>query len=332
MAHGEPLNTVYRLDRADVILALDSDFLHSGPGCVRYLRDFAARRRPGVEGRGMNRLYAMESAYTLTGAAADHRLAVRASDLEACALRLASELEVAAIRGRAAPSLGPERDRWIGALARDLRRAGPNGLVIAGDGASAMAHALAHGINVTLGAAGGTSYLTDPLEAEPAAGSLGALLEDVEAGKVKLLVMLGGNPVHAAPDRLDVASRIEKAKLRVHLSLHADETSRICHWHIPEAHWLESWGDARAHDGTVSMIQPLIAPLYGGKSAHEVIGAMLGEPAVTTHDAVRAHWTGGAPAARDARQAAGAEEAWLRAIHDGFIAGSALPPRDVPLR
>jgi len=334
MAHGEPLNTVYRLDRADVILALDSDFLHAGAGSVRYARDFASRRRPGAEGRGMNRLYSIESAYTLTGAAADHRLAVRASEMDACALRLASELDVAAVRGRAGPSLGPERDRWMRALAGDLRRAGANGLVVAGDDAPAAVHALAHAINGALGAAGGTMYLTDPLEAGAAdrAGSLGALLEDVDAGKVRLLVILGGNPVYSAPERLDFASRIAKVKVRVHLSLHADETSRLCHWHIPEAHWLESWGDARAHDGTISMIQPLIAPLYNGRSAHEVISAMLGEPARTTHDVVRAHWTGGAPAAKDGKPSAGAEEAWLRSVHDGFVAGSALPPREARLR
>ena len=334
MAYGEPLNAVYRLDRADVVLALDSDFLHAGPGSVRYLRDFSTRRRPAGEGRSMSRLYAIESAYSLTGAAADHRLAVRASDMDACAIRLASELGVASVRGRAVPSLGPERDRWIGALARDLRAAGPNGLVVQASRAPAHAHALAHAINASLGAAGASMYLTDPLEAEPAAqaGSLEALLEDVDAGRVRLLVILGGNPVYAAPGRLDVPSRLGRAKLRVHLSLHADETSRLCHWHVPEAHWLESWGDARAHDGTVSMIQPLIAPLYNGRSAHEVISAMLGEPALSTHDVVRGHWTGGAPASRDAKPAPSAEETWLRSVHDGFIAGSALPPREVRLR
>ena len=112
----------------------------------------------------------------------------------------------------------------------------------------------------------------------------------MNAGQVDILLILGANPVYTAPADLRFADAMEKVPLRVHLSSHEDETSERCHWQIPEAHFLEAWSDVRAHDGTVSIVQPLIAPLYGGRTAHEVIGALGDNPETSPYDTVREHW------------------------------------------
>src|SRR5207247_4824325 len=158
----------------------------------------------------------------------------------------------------------------------------------------AAVHALAHAMNQTLGNAGRTVIYTEPVEAEPTdqLQSLRDLAADMNAGAVDLLVIVGGNPVYTAPVDLGFAAAMNKVALRVHLSLHDDETSALCHWQIPEAHFLEAWSDARGHDGTASIVQPLIAPLYGGKSAHELLAAMSDRPERSAHDIVRELWFG----------------------------------------
>ena len=135
-------------------------------------------------------------------------------------------------------------------------------------------------MNQTLGNAGKTVMYTDPIEANPVdqRQSLSELAADMNAGKVDSLLILGGNPVYAAPVDLNFAAALKKVNFRAYLSLFPDETSALVNWHIPEAHYLESWSDVRGYDGTVSFVQPLIAPLYGGKTAHEVIATLAGQP------------------------------------------------------
>ena len=168
-----------------------------------------------------------------------------------------------------------------------------------------------------------------------------------------MLVMLGGNPVYNAPSdlRLDKA-RLDKVKLRVHLSMYKDETSELCHWHVPESHYLEAWSDARAYDGTVSIIQPLIEPLYNSQSAHEVLSAFSAQPGGKGYDIVRGFWQGQkiGPEGRGRVQASRRglkpstspspqraslprrlqdfESAWRRALHDGWIAGIGVQAKD----
>src|SRR5687767_4093765 len=314
-AFGQSAEAHYDLAKAEVILAFESDFLTQGPGCVRYARDFADRRRLLGGARAMNRLYAVESSPTLTGAMADHRLALAPSEIGALIGELAGALGAG---GAAAPSVSTsaaERARWVAAVARDLQAHRGRSLVVAGDSLPPAAHALVHALNGALGNAGSTVLYTEPITARPADGaSLAELTADLRAGKVDLLLCLGANPVYDAPADYAFADLIGKVPLRVHHGLYQDETAEYCHWHVPQAHWLEAWGDGRGHDGTAAIQQPLIEPLYGGKSALELVAALNGEDA-SGLDLVKSYWQGRiAPG-----DAADPEAAWRRTLHDGVV-------------
>jgi MoCo/4Fe-4S cofactor protein with predicted Tat translocation signal len=288
LAFGEYANTTYRFDKADVILSLDSDFLYMGPGKLRYARDYSNRRRLTEEKRGMNRLYVVESNVTSTGAVADHRWPVRPSGVERVARAIAARVNQASSE---ASNNGAEK--WIEAIAADLKKNRGRSIVIAGESQPPVVHALAHAMNEALGNVGNTVIHTDPIEANPTdeTESLRELAQDIDAGLVDLLLILGGNPVYDAPADLGFANRLQRVALRVHLSLYKDETSQLCHWHVPEAHFLESWSDVRAFDGTPSIIQPLIAPLYSScRTSHEVLSAFLNQPERKPYDIVREYW------------------------------------------
>ena len=316
LAFGDYADAQYRLDRADVILALDADFLGCGPGSLRYAKDFSARRRPEQADR-MNRLYAVETMPSSTGSRADHRLPAKPSEVAEIA---------AAIMGRIGGTGGAGATsavvKWIDAVAKDLLAHRGRSLVVAGDHQPASVHALAHAMNAALGNAGQTVVYTQPVEAEPVdqLASLRDLVADMNAGKVDVLLIISGNPVYTAPADLKFADALNKVQLRAHLSLYDDETSALCHWQIPEAHFLESWSDARGHDGTASIVQPLIAPLYGGRSAHELIAAMSDRPERSAYDLVREFW--GAPAAMPAGASAQA-----RSAREASASGSLAPFR-----
>ena len=322
LAFGEYVNTVYHLDQADVIVSLDADFLTAGPGAVRYARDFANKRRVTGPESTMNRLYVVESTPTVTGAMADHRFPLRASDVEAFARALAAPL--AGKTGSAAPGRVPAS--WIPALVRDLQKHRGASLVIAGEQQPPAVHALAHAMNDALGNVGKTVHYTNPVEANPVNGieSLKELVAEMQGGQVDTLLMLGVNPVYNAPADLHFKDSLLKVRTRIHLSLYEDETAEQCHWHIPEAHFLESWGDARAYDGTISIIQPLIAPLYDGKSAHEILAVLAGQEEASGHEVVRGYWQ---------RQKPGAdfEQFWQTSLNNGVVADSALAPKPVKL-
>jgi len=333
LAFGAYVDTQYRFEQADVILSLDADFLGSGPGGLRYAREFAKRRRP-EDAERMNRLYAVESMPTSTGARADHRLPMKPSAIEHAAREIAAGLGVP--RGSGGPGgsqVAQAEQKWIAAVAKDLLAHRGRSLVIAGDAQPPAVHALAHAMNQALGNVGNTLVYTETAEAEPVnqLDSLRDLVADMNAGKVDLLIILGGNPVYTAPVDLTFADALGKVQLRAHLSLYDDETSALCQWQIPEAHFLEAWSDARAHDGTTSIIQPLIAPLYGGKSAHEVLASMSERPERSGHDIVREHWSGSGlrrtlpeTASKEAFEAA-----WRRWLHDGVMPNSAFGPKSV---
>src|SRR5208283_650195 len=144
---------------------------------------------------------------------------------------------------------------------------------------------------------------------------LKSLVADLNAGKVDWLVILNANPIYDAPVDLNFASAFNKANTVAHLGAHYDETGQLSHWHIPAAHYLESWSDARAYDGTVSIVQPMIDPLYGGRSAHHVFQALLNEPMVSPYDAVRETWR--------STIKGDFETGWRKALHDGWIANTA---------
>jgi molybdopterin-containing oxidoreductase family iron-sulfur binding subunit len=297
-AFGEAVNTIYRFDQAERILSIDSDFLACGPGNLRYARDFAAKRRVTEERKEMNRLYAVESTPTNTGAMADHRLSVRPSEIEGFTRALATALNgvgVAVTSDTTNSGSYTAHADWIKALARDLQANQGKSIIIVGDEQPAAVHALAHAMNQALGNVGKTVLYTDPIEARPEdhTQSLRDLLGDIDGGRVQMLVILGGNPVYATPADLKLdQARMDKVNLRVHLSLYKDETSELCHWHVPEAHYLESWSDTRSYDGTVSIIQPLIEPLYGGRSAHELLALFSNQFDRRGYDIVREYWQG----------------------------------------
>ncbi len=334
LAFGEAVQTIYNFAKADVILALDADFLGCAPGNLRYAHDFAAKRRVLAGKYEMNRLYAVESSPSVTGAAADHRLPLRPSEITTFAYTVAATLGVSGVR-RPASGVRSAQQKWIDALVKDLQQHKGTSLVIAGEQQPPVVHALAHAMNEALGSAGTTISYTDPIEANAVdqLQSLRDLVDDMAAGRVKLLVILGGNPVYTAPADLRFAEHLGKVDLRIHLSMYADETSVLCHWHLPEAHYLESWSDTRAYDGTVSIIQPLIAPLYNGKSAHEVLAILTEQPNRSDYEIVREYWQNQhASAGLPGAAGQSFDQFWRTALHDGLIAGTALPAKPVTLR
>ena len=323
LAFGEAVETIYRFDKAEVIFSIDSDFLFFGPGCVRYARDFAGKRRVLGPNAQMNRLYAVESTPTVTGSMADHRLPLSPGEIEGFANIVAKGLGLQ-VAGTAKPG---RYDKWQRALVRDLQSHRGTSVVIAGEQQPPMVHAWAHAMNQALGNVGTTVAYIDPVEARPInqSWSLRDLVRDMDANVVQLLIIIGGNPVYTAPADLNFASRLVKSNLSIHLSPYDDETAALCHWHIPEAHYLESWSDVRAYDGTATIIQPLIAPLYGGRTAHEIVAALMGQPGRSSYDIVRDYW-------KQQSRAQDFELFWRTALHDGVVAGSAFSPKPVRLR
>ena len=323
-AFGKPLQPVYNFAAADVIIALDADFLGIGGDKVSNARAFTARRSfDTVADKEMNRLYMVESSVSLTGASADHRVAARAAEVEGIARELAAEIGLAVEKG-ALPASAMAKS-IVAAMIKDAKARPAKTLVMVGESQPAFVHALAYAINAKLGSLGTLLVLTEPVEANPAAAenSIEALAAEMNAGKVGALFILGGNPLATAtPDSGFAAAMKDQAKvaLKVRLGLFDDETSEFCQWQIPEAHALEAWSDARAFDGTLSVQQPLIAPLYDGKSAHELVQALLGDSTTTGYTIVQNAWKPRVFAT------ANFDKEWRRIVHDGLLKGSAFTP------
>ena len=320
-AFGEDADVVTDLGGADVILSLGADFLACGPAHLAMTRQFARRRRP--ENGEMNRLYVVETASTVTGANADHRLPVPAREVERVTRAIASAVGVAGAAGSGSAASGS--NAFVAAVAADLKAHAGRSAVLVGPEQPAALHALGHAMNHALGNFGKTVRAIEPVADRPS-NQLEALKElcaDMAGGRVSTIVILGGNPVFSAPADLEFGAALAKVPNRVHLSLYKDETSAACQWHIPETHYLESWSDARAFDGTASIVQPLISPLYDGRSAHEVVAALAGLPQSSGYDIVRAYWRG--------RMGRDFEASWRRALHDGVVANTASPEKRVSI-
>ena len=325
LAFGQPVETRYDFSKADVIVSLDADFLYAGfPGNTRYIRDFAKRRNP--DSGNMNRLYVIESTPTTTGAKADHRLPVRAADIEKLFGRLVEGGHFLREVGSRNSGLPEDQHQFMAAVQEELGGHQGTSLVIVGDHQPPSLHALACAINSNLGNVGKTVFYSDPVDANPVnqTESLKDLVADMNGGKVDLLIILGGNPAYDTPADLNFADALKNSKipLRVHHGLYQNETAELCQWHVNATHELEAWGDARAYDGTVSIIQPLIAPLYGGKSSLEFVALLAGQADSTGYDLTRAYWQ---------KQHAGAdfEQFWRKSLHDGWIEGTAFAPKSL---
>ena len=268
LAFGSPVHTIYKFDKADRVLSLDADIFSDFN--VGYIKDYSKKRAWYEENKEINRLYVVESSVSITGSKADHRLTVKPSAMPEVAKAIAAALGV----GGAAPT-NNDNAAWINAMAKDLMAFKGRSVVVPGRGQSPGVHALAHAMNAALGNVGQTVVYTDPLSPNSdklQIDQLRELVTDIDAGKVKILVIIGGNPVYNTPVDLKLnEERLNKVPLRVHLGEHYDETGELCHWHISAKHYLEGWSDGRAYDGTASIKQPLIDPLYDSHSDHELV-------------------------------------------------------------
>ena len=316
-ATGRDVDLTLRFDRATVILCLDADPLLTDPEAIRHARGFADGRRAGASGGAMNRLYAVEGVFSLTGAMADHRLRLQSRQIAPFLAALAARLGApGASAGAGVPGVDP---RWIDALAKDLLANRGQGLVVAGERQPAAVHAAVCALNTHLGNTGKTvSYYEMKDAVLPSVGSLASLVSAMNAGTIKTLVVLGGNPVFDAPADLDFAAAMAKVPHTVALGHAVDETSAKAEWHIPRAHYLESWGDVRAAGGTLSVVQPLILPLFGGRSVVEVLSLMVDGKDRPGYDIVR-------ESSQLILGEAEFDKTWNRVLHEGFVAGSEFP-------
>ncbi|MFW6031189.1 MAG: 4Fe-4S dicluster domain-containing protein [Myxococcota bacterium] len=326
LAFGAEHHTLYSLEQARVILSLDSDFLLTEPSAVRNARGFAERRRPSSPADEMSRLYVVEGTLSLTGASADHRLRLPSQDVEGYLQALAAELSAShgvdlgdlagAVRDKRPEGVSRE---WIAEVAKDLAANRGRAPILVGSRQPARVHALAHALNLALGNVNTTVTYTaaEPSEAQ----DLDGLVESLKQGRVETLFILGGNPVYNAPADHGFADLLaDDALTTIHLSMHRDETSMLSDWHLAASHELEAWGDQRAMDGTLSIQQPLVSPLYASRSELELLAMMAGERNWRGHHVVRATMRRLAPFTGMF------ESAWRQALHAGVVRGTEAEP------
>jgi Fe-S-cluster-containing dehydrogenase component len=291
-----------------VLLAIDSDLLSSAPGHLRFARDFATRRNP-TRTETMSRVYAIEATPTLTGLSADHRFVASPAEIE----RILGMLAANILEEAAAPA------GWIGQLATDLRSHAGRAFVHLGPQQPAQLQALAHAINERLGGRGATFDLFESPEHQPTdqGTSIRELVADMQAGKVHRLLILDSNPVYDAPG---FAEALQRVPFSVALTITPDETSNAAVWSVPMAHEWETWSDARAFDGTATIMQPQALPLYGGISTLTLLRLFTGDAFPPKPiELVQATWKN-----QSVR--------WNEALAKGVIDGTAAPKANVVLR
>jgi molybdopterin-containing oxidoreductase family iron-sulfur binding subunit len=333
LVFGVPLVPRYQFDRAEIILALDCDFLGREEDGVRHLRGFAQARLAKEDGGRMNRLYAVESQYTVTGGMADHRLRLAACHVSDYTLAVARALFLSdpvvpppgsaksAVRHALAtfkPSVAFD-ERWVHEVAADLSAHRGKGMIIAGRRQAPLVHALVHVLNSELDNLGKTIELRDGATGLDT-GDLDELAKAITEGHVQTLVILGGNPAYNAPADLDFPALMKHVETTIRLGSHVDETSQHATWHLPAAHYLESWNDARSGDGTMVVIQPLIEPLFGGRTALELVAQLSAFETAQPSEIVRRAFRRVSGVG-----AAGLEVAWRAFVHEGLLANSAYP-------
>ena len=315
LAFGQPLESLPQIDKAKVILSLDYAFLGIDASSLLPTRQFADGRRISEHAEAMNRLYVVEGQFSLTGGAADHRLRMRVSDVKSFAMQLGEAFGVLPA-GLNVLGNTDKKTKFLNAVVKDLKANSGAAVVVAGPRQPAIVHAIAHLINGALSAP--VVYAASPAPgAMDAVAGIKQLTAEINSGAVTTLVILGGNPAFTAPADLRFADALGKVGNSIHLGLDVDETAKIASWHVPQAHPLECWGDGRAVDGTVSIQQPMIAPLYGGKSPIELIDMVFnGNANPKGGDLVKRHWLGQFAGTGDK------ENAWRTAVHDGVIPGA----------
>jgi MoCo/4Fe-4S cofactor protein with predicted Tat translocation signal len=323
LAFGHPMRVCPRIDKAAVIVSLEADFLADMPGHLRHARDFAAQRKPVGNVARMNRLYAIEATPSLTGANADHAWPLASGRIGDVLLELAVALDIPGVHAARPSGISTRR---VHALADDLRAHLGASLLLAGRSQPAHVHALVHLINQVLGNAGrtiGYRPFDDDRDATSSMDALRSLAASMARGDVDTLLILDGNPAYAAPKDVHFAGLLKSVRHSIHVGLHHDETAALCDWHLPRTHALEEWSDAMAFDGTASIVQPVIAPLYGGRSIHELLAMLMGRSVRDGRSIVRATWQD-APGGRD-------DDAWQDSLRRGVVASSPDDGLSVPV-
>jgi molybdopterin-containing oxidoreductase family iron-sulfur binding subunit len=320
LAFNEYVEPHYRFDDAAVIVSLESDFLYTHPDRLRHTFGFSNRRRLSEGHRKINRLYVAESTPSITGTMAEHRLPIESSKVEALAFEIANGVE------NNSESTNETRP-WVRAVVADLKHNRGKSVIVAGEAQPPSVHAIAHRLNETLGNVGKTVSYSKPVgfQTTNQTDALQDFARELREDRVQTVFILGANPVYSAPADFDLRSLLTKVKRTIHIGLDYNETAAVCSWHIPQAHYLESWGDIRSFDGTISLQQPLIAALYGGRTICEVLGAMQQQPIRTDYEIVREHWRG-------KNHWTDFEKGWRKALHDGFIADTAESVHQVKMQ
>ncbi len=319
LALGEPAALHYALDRAGFVVSFEDDLLGPGPQQLRNAGGWAARRRAALGGDGGSTLLVAEPTPTLTGSKAQSRLVVASSRIPALIAALAERI---GLDGSGAPELATGERAWLDAAAQGLQAHRGECLLAVGPYQPPEVQALGLSLNGALGAWGQTVYCTGPIARPVNPGNtLAALAADIADGSVETLVVIDANPVYTAPADVDFAALMRRVPLRLHAGLFYDETAEQCQWHLPLSHPLESWSDARAVDGTATIIQPTVRPVYDTRGVHQLLALLLGEPAPDARPIVAQTW-------RDMRRDAGgtiAEDEWRHILRTGFAAASAPP-------
>ena len=343
LAFGKAVDAQIDYEKADVVLSLDCDFLSLDGPNLRSARQWSKRRKH--DAATIARLYAVESCYSTTGTAADHRFRMRSLDIPGAVMALAAELGVgvggelgAALQASKGKTFQKNGKNWLPILAKDLQAHSGRCVVVAGPRQPAAVHALVHAINQALDAVNKVvTYTATPAAmATACVDDLATLKRDIEAGQVEVLVCVGTNPVYDAPADFKFGELLAKVPSTVHLGLYEDETGKLCSWHFPMTHELEAWGDARAFDGTVSLQQPLIAPLFGGLSPTEFLAWLSGDAVNDSHPfADEREGAAGLSLLRDywksKTEGIDFEAWWKRAVHDGVVADSPSAPETVQI-
>jgi len=325
IAAGKNYQPVYHYDQAKVVLALDADFVIQESENVVNARGFTQGRKVSSEKDEMNRLYVVEGNHSLTGAMSDHRYRLQTRQIGSFTVALAKALKAQGLSIHVAADTDVNIDQfdkhWINELAKDLMRNRGHGLVVAGRKQPPVVHALVYAINSALQNIGSTvSYRDLKDDYIPDQSSLPNLIKDIENQKVETLIMLGGNPVYDAPSDLGLSAALDNVDNTIHYGLYANETAMECEWHIPATHFLESWDDARSADGTVSVVQPLIAPLYEGKTWPEMLDMLSSGRDRESHEIVQETW-------KDFITGSNFTDKWRRVLHDGILQNSEMPQK-----
>jgi molybdopterin-containing oxidoreductase family iron-sulfur binding subunit len=324
MACGRAATPLFHFGQARCVLALAADPFSDGPGAVRHAMDWSGARaatRDAAPGRPAT-LFAAEATPGLFGARADLRVALSPARIEELLWRVAAHWMPELGPGDA-PATDPGLAAFESRVVAALRDAGESALVIGGAGLSAEAHALVLALNARLGAIGRTVTLIAPPDAAPDAGTLAELVEALQAGSVDTLLVIGANPAYDAPPARDLPGALRRAPLVAHAGLYVDETAALAHWHLPLSHGYEAWGDALAHDGSATLMQPAISPLYDTRSSAELLALLGSDPLRDGHSLVQRQWRAG--------REGDFEAFWHASLRAGVVADSASPALAIKL-